>query len=93
MIMEYLVVGLLGLVALLLLLPRQRGSFAVGPLVKPAIVGGVLLAGWLAYSALSVAPRPTPDALADSSVPHERRTDQTMDYAAGDEALRALLSQ
>jgi hypothetical protein len=91
--MEYLVVGLLGLVALLVLLPRQRGGAAIIPLVKPAIVGGVLLAGWLAYSALSVAPRPAGDLIASSSVPHERRTDQTMDYAKGDEALRALLSQ
>jgi hypothetical protein len=86
--MEYAVVGLVGLLALVLLLPRRRGPAPWLALMKPVIVGGVVLAGWLAYTALSATPGPG-GLTADT--PHERRTDQTMDYAQGDEELRALL--
>jgi hypothetical protein len=92
--MEYLVLGAVAMAALFFLFPRA--SRRPGPwlmLIKPAILGAVVIAGWIAVTTLGGGPPTAIDPVETASIPHERRTDQTMDYARGDEALRALLSQ
>ena len=91
--MDYLLVGLAAVAAWFFFFPRTPRRPAGWLLAKPAIVVAVVAAGWLAYTVLGNGPNPGTDAVETASIPHERRSDQTMDYARGDEALRAMLSQ
>ena len=83
--MEYVIPAAIGLAVLLLLLPRptQPRPAALLLLVKPALLGAALVGGWIAWASLGRSPT--------ADVPQERLTGQTMEYARGDDQLRAML--
>lgn len=91
--MEYLLLLLLVPILWLLFVPRrvlQRAG--EWPLFKPAIVGAVVLLGWVLFAGFQRDPADL-SSVPDANLPIERRVNQTQDYARGDDQLRMMLSQ
>jgi hypothetical protein len=91
--MEYLLLLFVVPVLWLLFVPRRVLNRAGDwPLFKPAIVGVVVLLGWMLYAGFNRDPADL-SAVPDADKPIERRVNQTQDYARGDDQLRMMLSQ
>jgi hypothetical protein len=103
--MEILLLILAVPVLWLMLTPRRLLRRASDwPLLKPMIVGAVVLAGWMLVTVMQGPPHTASlpvsieslvaepaVTLAEDNTPIERRNGQTQIYARGDDQLRALL--
>ncbi|HQZ13962.1 MAG TPA: hypothetical protein PK286_13850 [Devosia sp.] len=72
---------------------KKKKSAAGRPMLKPIVVGVVVLGGVLLFMGLRANDPANLSAVPEAELPFERRINQTQTYSKGDDQLRNMLRQ